>query len=105
MKLLWANSSVLRSSKPLSGSRKGLLLVFPIHCMPASTFLSIRGTGRWSAKLMRLVIFCRVCGIAANPPIQPLQEPAMLNAVLFDLDNTLIDRDQAFRDCVREHFD
>ena len=28
----------------------------------------------------------------------------MLNAVLFDLDNTLIDRDQAFRDCVCHHF-
>ena len=28
----------------------------------------------------------------------------MLNAVLFDLDNTLIDRDQAFRDCVRHSF-
>jgi putative hydrolase of the HAD superfamily len=28
----------------------------------------------------------------------------MLNAVLFDLDNTLVDRDKAFRDCVYAHF-
>lgn len=28
----------------------------------------------------------------------------MLNAVLFDLDNTLVDRDQAFHDCVRNRF-
>jgi putative hydrolase of the HAD superfamily len=28
----------------------------------------------------------------------------MLNAVLFDLDNTLVDRDQAFHDCVCAHF-
>jgi len=28
----------------------------------------------------------------------------MLKAVLFDLDNTLVDRDQAFYDCVRSHF-
>jgi putative hydrolase of the HAD superfamily len=28
----------------------------------------------------------------------------MLRALLFDLDNTLIDRDRAFRDCVCQHF-
>jgi putative hydrolase of the HAD superfamily len=28
----------------------------------------------------------------------------MLKAVLFDLDNTLVDRDDAFRRCVEEHF-
>jgi putative hydrolase of the HAD superfamily len=28
----------------------------------------------------------------------------MLNAVLFDLDNTLVDRERAFRDCVYAHF-
>src|SRR2546428_154940 len=28
----------------------------------------------------------------------------MLNAVLFDLDNTLVDRDQAFRECINAHF-
>jgi len=28
----------------------------------------------------------------------------MLNAVLFDLDNTLVDRDRAFRDCVHARF-
>jgi HAD superfamily hydrolase (TIGR01509 family) len=28
----------------------------------------------------------------------------MLNAVLFDLDNTLVDRDRAFHECVHAHF-
>jgi putative hydrolase of the HAD superfamily len=30
----------------------------------------------------------------------PLRKPVMLKAVLFDLDNTLLDRDAAFRECV-----
>lgn len=30
--------------------------------------------------------------------------PAVLRAVLFDLDNTLVDRDRAFRDCIFRHF-
>ena len=30
--------------------------------------------------------------------------PAMIEAVLFDLDNTLVDRDQAFRQCLCEGF-
>lgn len=32
-----------------------------------------------------------------------LRKPVMLTAILFDLDNTLIDRDAAFHDCVFEH--
>jgi putative hydrolase of the HAD superfamily len=34
----------------------------------------------------------------------PLQKQAMLKAVLFDLDNTLVDRDRAFLECVRARF-
>ena len=34
----------------------------------------------------------------------PLRKPAMLKAVLFDLDNTLVDRDRAFLECVRARF-
>jgi putative hydrolase of the HAD superfamily len=39
-----------------------------------------------------------------NRLTQPLPKPAMINAVLFDLDNTLVDRNGAFRDCVYERF-
>src|ERR1041385_8956805 len=34
----------------------------------------------------------------------PLPKPAMFRAVLFDLDNTLVDRDRAFRACVNAQF-
>ena len=34
----------------------------------------------------------------------PLHAPVMLSAVLFDLDNTLVDRQAAFRECVRARF-
>jgi len=34
----------------------------------------------------------------------PLQKPAMFKAVLFDLDNTLVNRDRAFLECVRARF-
>lgn len=36
--------------------------------------------------------------------MRPLRKPAMLNAVLFDLDNTLVDRDGALGDLVHARF-
>jgi putative hydrolase of the HAD superfamily len=36
--------------------------------------------------------------------MRPSPKPAMLKAVLFDLDNTLVDRDRAFHECVRATF-
>jgi HAD superfamily hydrolase (TIGR01509 family) len=39
-----------------------------------------------------------------NLPTPPLPKPAMLQVVLFDLDNTLVDRDAAFLACIQAQF-
>ena len=53
---------------------------------------------------MRLEICCRALWIAERVLTPPLFVRAMLKVVLFDMDNTLIDRNAAFEACVREMF-
>src|SRR5688572_3701888 len=53
---------------------------------------------------MRSEICCRKLWIAGKVLTPPLLARAMLKAVLFDLDNTLIDRNAAFEACVFESF-
>src|SRR5687767_8269456 len=105
MKPRFVKSSVLQDSKLPLLWPKGPLPVFRIPSTPALISCSTPGIAPWLEKSTRSATCSRVWSTGANPPTQPSQKPAMLNALLFDLDNTLINRDKALRDCVCNQFD